>query len=74
MIGVITFDLGGILFTGRKPVITEKLAELYNYDKEIVFKILSSPEIKNLRNGETLIIMGAGDIYDDVSLKLRAKN
>lgn len=51
MIKAIAFDLGGVLFTEGKSVAVKKLAEKYDYDKKIVFKILTSPESKDLRKG-----------------------
>ena len=49
MIKAIVFDLGGVLFAEGKSVASEKLAKKYNYDKEVIFKILTSPESKKLR-------------------------
>ena len=51
MIKAIVFDLGGVLFNEGKSVASEKLAKKYNYDKEVIFKILTSPESKDLRKG-----------------------
>ena len=51
MIKAIVFDLGGVLSAEGKSVASEKLAKKYNYDKEVIFKILTSPESKDLRKG-----------------------
>ena len=51
MIKAIVFDLGGVLFNEGKSVASEKLAKKYNYDKEVIFKILTSPESRELRKG-----------------------
>lgn len=51
IIKAIVFDLGGVLFNEGKSVASEKLAKKYNYDKGVIFKILTSPESKKLRKG-----------------------
>lgn len=60
----------------REKISSQKLAEAVSKDsviyiaKEKIIEFLK----QNLKGGEVVIIMGAGDIYDDVSLKLRTKN
>ena len=58
----------------REKISSKKLVQAVNKDsviyitKEGVIKFLK----QNLSGGEIVIIMGAGDIYEDISLKLKA--
>jgi len=59
----------------KKKVSSEKLVKKISKNKVIYLKkeeILDYLK-KNLRGGEVIMIMGAGDIYN-LSLKLKAKN
>ncbi len=51
MIKAVVFDLGGVLFAEGKSVIMEKLARERGYEREVLRKILSSPESIDLRKG-----------------------
>ena len=51
MIHAVVFDLGGVLFSEGKSVAIDRLCREYGYDKELLAKILSSPESVNLRKG-----------------------
>ncbi len=60
----------------REKISSQKLVEAVNKDsviyiaKEKIIEFLK----QNLKGGEVVIIMGAGDIYGDVSLKLRTED
>ena len=51
MIRAIVFDLGGVLFSEGKSVAVERLAKERGYRKEIVLRMLTSPESVELRKG-----------------------
>jgi HAD superfamily hydrolase (TIGR01509 family) len=51
MIKAIAFDLGGVLFAEGKSVAMEKLETEHGYKKDIVRKILLSPQSVDLRKG-----------------------
>ena len=51
MIKTIVFDLGGVLFTEGKSIAVKNLARQYDYDREIVMQILTSPQSVALRKG-----------------------
>jgi FMN phosphatase YigB (HAD superfamily) len=51
MIKVIATDLGGVLFSEGKEIALQRLAREYGYDKEIIYKVLTSSESYKLRQG-----------------------
>ncbi|HTN69903.1 MAG TPA: HAD family hydrolase [Methylomirabilota bacterium] len=51
MIQAVVFDLGGVLFSEGKSVAIDKLCRECGYDRELLRKVLSSPESIDLRKG-----------------------
>lgn len=50
-IKAIVFDLGGVLFAEGKSIALERLSNNYNYEKEVVKNIITSPQSYELRKG-----------------------
>ncbi|HUK40238.1 MAG TPA: HAD family hydrolase, partial [Candidatus Acidoferrales bacterium] len=51
MIKVVVFDLGGVLFSEGKSVAIDTLSRKHGYPRELLQKLLSSPESIKLRKG-----------------------
>jgi putative hydrolase of the HAD superfamily len=51
MIKTVAVDLGGVLFSEGKSVVSERLARVHGYDGWLVGAILSSPQSVSLRKG-----------------------
>jgi glucose-1-phosphatase len=51
MIQTVVFDLGGVLFSEGKSLAIDKLSRTYGYERELLRKVLSSPESIDLRKG-----------------------
>jgi putative hydrolase of the HAD superfamily len=51
MIKAIAFDLGGVLFTEGKALALKKLEEKYSYDKDSIFKVLTSKRSLDMHKG-----------------------
>lgn len=69
MIKAVAFDLGGVLFAEGKAVAMERLEKDEGYDKDIVYKILTSPESFELRKG----LIKDEDFWDLMQTRLPKK-